>query len=504
MPQPGSANSSATTSSPPATLTVAPSSTSRRTTSKAIPNATSSPESGSGPTPFAVLDGGMTNPSGLGLLPVKDSAPQGRAKASRTSVTSGPCSSISSVSAALQFSLVSKLKRRSASAGSTLFKLTWKESTTPSGRPVSLLRASALRTSGQGSTSSEKQIEPSTDSPNQSSWVTPSARDWKDTAGMATTATNPDGTERSRVDQLPRQVQLSSWPTPTVGNAAGSQMAKDASPTGRRPDGSKATVSLNAVAQVAGWPTPTTRDHKDGSCEGTVPVNALLGRAVWAAGWPSPGASDGNGGKGPRKGVSMTGQMPDGSKVTMGLSAVAKLALSGWPTPHANSTTGAGSEGRDGGLNIQTAAQTAGWATPQARDHFPAHSEEYIAAKKAQGHGMQNLNDQVQMVKDGPARLTASGQLLTGSSAGMASGGQLCPALSRWLMGLPPEWCLAALTASDSITAQKMATRSSRRSKSKAEPESCASKDTATPSAPKSRKGSSKATSKPGPNETAS
>ena len=31
--------------------------------------------------------------------------------------------------------------------------------------------------------------------------------------------------------------------------------------------------------------------------------------------------------------------------------------------------------------------------TPQSRDHFPAHSPEYIQEKKAQGHGMANLND---------------------------------------------------------------------------------------------------------------
>lgn len=34
------------------------------------------------------------------------------------------------------------------------------------------------------------------------------------------------------------------------------------------------------------------------------------------------------------------------------------------------------------------------WAGPQARDHFPAHSDSYIAAKKAQGHGMRNLSDE--------------------------------------------------------------------------------------------------------------
>lgn len=51
----------------------------------------------------------------------------------------------------------------------------------------------------------------------------------------------------------------------------------------------------------------------------------------------------------------------------------------------------------DGGCDLGSAARLAGWATPQTRDHFPAHTPEYIAAKKAQGHGMQNLNDQVPM-----------------------------------------------------------------------------------------------------------
>jgi hypothetical protein len=35
------------------------------------------------------------------------------------------------------------------------------------------------------------------------------------------------------------------------------------------------------------------------------------------------------------------------------------------------------------------------YATPQARDYFPPHTPEYIAVKKAQGHGMRNLNDEI-------------------------------------------------------------------------------------------------------------
>lgn len=37
-------------------------------------------------------------------------------------------------------------------------------------------------------------------------WPTASARDWKDTDGMAETGTNPDGSKRNRLDQLPRAV----------------------------------------------------------------------------------------------------------------------------------------------------------------------------------------------------------------------------------------------------------------------------------------------------------
>jgi hypothetical protein len=78
--------------------------------------------------------------------------------------------------------------------------------TTPGGRRIPKITASAHRNP-----------QPFRDCPKPSAgWVTPSTRDWKDTPGMATTGTNPDGSVRNRADQLPRQAVLAGWPTPTV------------------------------------------------------------------------------------------------------------------------------------------------------------------------------------------------------------------------------------------------------------------------------------------------
>lgn len=41
----------------------------------------------------------------------------------------------------------------------------------------------------------------------------------------------------------------------------------------------------------------------------------------------------------------------------------------GWPTPTASSVTGAGASGRQGGMNIQTAAMMSGWPTPTTIDN---------------------------------------------------------------------------------------------------------------------------------------
>lgn len=111
-----------------------------------------SPESESGPMPCVVPDGRMNAPSGRGPAPASLSARQAKEKGLLTSGTYGPRSIISSASAGLSQSLVSRLRAVTALHGSTLYHLTWKERATPAGRSIPALRASVRRISDSGFT----------------------------------------------------------------------------------------------------------------------------------------------------------------------------------------------------------------------------------------------------------------------------------------------------------------------------------------------------------------
>jgi len=182
----------------------------------------------------------MTNRSGPAAYRVSRFRAQASDKAMSTNDTSGPLFSASSPSAALQWSLESRLRALTDVNGSLEFALTWSSWDMPSGPPISRLRALARHTNGSGysgwPTTTAKDADSNgsshprtkthhpgvtlTDAARLASWSTPSARDWKDVPGMATTAVNPDGSIRSRLDQLPRQATLASGPPSTSSRAS--------------------------------------------------------------------------------------------------------------------------------------------------------------------------------------------------------------------------------------------------------------------------------------------
>ena len=308
----------------------------------------------------------------------------------------------------LSYQIAQRLMRVSERLGSTLYSMTWKQHATPAGRSLFRLAASVARTSDSDCTG----------------WPTAAARDWRDgrsnqhernarplnevamLAGWPTPEAEEAhhggrGSSPRRIEKRiseGRQVSmqekvthlLAGWPAPTKGNADGSQMGKDASPTGRRPDGTKATVSLNQVATLAGWPTPRREDSEStGAHHGTPDT---LHSASQLAGWNTP--------------------------TTVCTSS--EKAKTGRPT------SGPSRGGPFIGLEGQ--AQLAGWPTPMAAPTSDA------SHNQVSGQWRRAME----------AALPDSGVTPTGSPAPTEKRGQLNPSMSRFLMGIPVEWDILA------------------------------------------------------------
>jgi len=112
---------------------------------------------------------------------------------------------------------------------------------------------------------------------------------------------------------------------------------------------------------------------------------------------------------------------------------------SGWRSPN---TVDAKLGNRNGPGQVQLCHQVllCGWATPNATDYIERKGLRPSRAATGRKGGYLSEEMVIYLPTDQPARLMVSGEVLTGSAAGMIGSGQLNPAHSRWLMGLPQEW----------------------------------------------------------------
>ena len=391
-------------------------------TSPDTPSATSSPESAAGVTPCASPDGATTDLFGRVVAPVNPSRPQAPNLAAPIPAIFGQRGIASSASAALQSSLVSRLKQRLGTAGLTLFAMTWSEKATPSGRSVCLLRASGHRTLGNGSGLLPK------------GWTTPCVGD--DNMSRRSDASMERYAQRDKPNaSVAREVKLiqSSWPSPKATNGTG------ASETETRQGG----ADLQTVA-LASWPTPNAGPQNDTDTTWEARREALkaqhkngngfgmtLGMASQLSAWPTPNTPSGG------RSVSIdqmdaTGRTLDGKKHTASLEHAAKFTA--WPTPKAEDSESTGAH-RGTPDTLTSASRLSSWATPAARDSKGPNSEAHVTTN---GTGRMHLDQLAnQAVHLGP--------ISSGSPAETAKPGQLNPGFSRWLMNYPISWDIAAM-----------------------------------------------------------
>lgn len=194
----------------------------------------------------------------------------------------------------------------------------------------------------------------------------------------------------------------------------------------------RARVRTISETDIGMWPTATAQQYgtnQGGAAGRTGPVRPPMATIAKAATWVSPTAMDGNRSSMPPRphdtGIPLSQQVvtaspwatpaardyrSDRSQKTSEEMCGTKgrplprqaIEASSWPTPHSSSSTGPGRQGRQGGMNIQTAAA-----------------------------------------------------ISNGSSEPTEKRGALNPEFVCWLMGYPPEWVNCAPSAMPSTRARR-------------------------------------------------
>jgi len=224
----------------------------------------------------------------------------------------------------------------------------------------------------------------------------------------------------------------------------------------------RASVRRTSDSDSTGWPTPNAEDARAGQSQAPGRKQSSLPKSTWLTGWPTPNAgpqndTDSRWEQRRAEVKARYGHGHNGFGMTLGMAST----LAGWTTTTTRDWKDSGADIKprsDGSLRLDQLPRQAnltGWGTPSvADDNHSRRSYESMKTEWARKGGSKSpVSKQAVMFLtdlDGPARLTATGEMQIGSTAATGSGGQLNPAHSRWLMGLPIEWddCAPTVTPS--------------------------------------------------------
>jgi hypothetical protein len=225
----------------------------------------------------------------------------------------------------------------------------------------------------------------------------------------------------------------SSWPTISV--------KKSKNSVGKSQE-HRNSIPLGTMAAMQSWPTPNAQVSQDGES----PETWLKRKeAMKAKGY------NGNGCGTPLTiAVQLHGQAAPASSSSLG----SHQGL--WPTPEgmAGGKTSRGGNRKD---ELLLSGMVKQWATPQAHDAQGPKTLEQIAAMRAKGHGVKNLNEQAcwgtptaRDHKSGRGNEDRQYEELTPMVERQQSG-KLNPRWVETLMGLPIGWTMPSCTSPQTI-----------------------------------------------------